>query len=67
VDRVPTHILDLLLPGGMLVAPVGEGADQLLAVVTKDCNGSVSVRRLFGVRFVPLTSVDAQLKDDSEL
>jgi protein-L-isoaspartate(D-aspartate) O-methyltransferase len=51
--EIPQPLLDQLARGGRLVAPVGEG-DQELVVVTKTASG-LTRRTLLGVRFVPMT------------
>ena len=51
--RVPQPLLEQLSPGGRLVIPVGEGFQEL-EVHTRTSHG-VEVRRVFSVRFVPMT------------
>jgi len=47
---------DQLRPGGRIVIPVGkEGWIQNLVVVKKNKNGKISEKKLYGVRFVPMT------------
>ena len=55
VDPVPRTLIDQLAPGGMLVAPVGppEGP-QILQMLEKLPDGSVSAKSLLEVRFPPL-------------
>jgi len=52
--RIPEPLIDQLKPGGRLVSPIGEH-DQDLIVLTKDEDGRVAQRIIFGVRFVPMT------------
>jgi protein-L-isoaspartate(D-aspartate) O-methyltransferase len=51
--RVPPPLLEQLAPGGKLVIPVGEGWQEL-EVHTKTAKG-IEVRKVFPVRFVPMT------------
>jgi protein-L-isoaspartate(D-aspartate) O-methyltransferase len=53
---VPAPLVDQLAPGGRLVIPVGEQAEQDLVIVTRSSDGSLTERRVGGVRFVPLIS-----------
>nr|CCC51723.1 putative protein-L-isoaspartate [Trypanosoma vivax Y486] len=62
-DVVPRSYLNALRPGGCLVVPVGgEDSTQVLRVYTKDEKGCVSQQDRESVRFVPLTSLDHQLR-----
>ena len=55
VAVVPPRLFDQLAEGGRLVLPLGEpAAFQTLTLVTKT-DGRPVVRRLFDVRFVPMT------------
>ncbi|KAL9375429.1 hypothetical protein Peur_032308 [Populus x canadensis] len=58
--EIPQPLLDQLKPGGRMVIPVGN-IFQDLKVVDKE-DGSISVRSETSVRYVPLTSRDAQLR-----
>lgn len=60
--EIPQPLVDQLKPGGRLVIPVGT-TSQELKVVDKDLGGSVTVRDELSVRYIPLTSRDAQLQD----
>ncbi len=53
--------IDQLKPGGRLVIPVGS-IFQDLKVIDKNKDGSLSIRSETSVRYVPLTSRDAQLR-----
>jgi len=56
-DHVPLPLLEQLVPGGILVIPVGPvGGYQELWKITIDEGGQVSSMSLGGVRFVPLVS-----------
>ncbi|KAH8486831.1 hypothetical protein H0E87_025726 [Populus deltoides] len=59
--EIPQPLLDQLKPGGRMVIPVGN-IFQDLKVVDKKEDGSISVRSETSVRYVPLTSRDAQLR-----
>ena len=58
--EIPQPLLDQLKPGGRMVIPVGK-ISQDLKVVDKE-DGSITVRSEISVRYVPLTSRDAQLR-----
>ncbi|XP_011014649.1 PREDICTED: protein-L-isoaspartate O-methyltransferase 1-like [Populus euphratica] len=59
--EIPQPLLDQLKPGGRMVIPVGN-MFQDLKVIDKNEDGSISVRSETSVRYVPLTSKDAQLR-----
>ncbi|KAM0979418.1 hypothetical protein ACFX13_015558 [Malus domestica] len=59
--EIPQPLIDQLRPGGRMVIPVGN-IFQDLKVVDKGLDGSISVRTGTSVRYVPLTSRDAQLR-----
>ncbi len=52
-DHVPQPLIDQLKPGGKLVIPVGDYAQEML-IITRTEDGIVE-RRTIGVRFVPMT------------
>jgi protein-L-isoaspartate(D-aspartate) O-methyltransferase len=52
--RIPTALVDQLADGGRLVAPIGEGFDQVLRRWRRVGSG-LEVEDLIPVRFVPLT------------
>ncbi|KAL3374470.1 hypothetical protein AABB24_006113 [Solanum stoloniferum] len=58
---VPQDLIDQLKPGGRMVIPVGTFF-QDLKVIDKKMDGSISVRSETSVRYVPLTSREAQMK-----
>ncbi|KAH7528323.1 hypothetical protein FEM48_Zijuj05G0060500 [Ziziphus jujuba var. spinosa] len=60
--EIPQPLIDQLKPGGRMVIPVGN-IFQDLKVVDKNLDGSVSVRSETSVRYVPLTTRDAQLRN----
>lgn len=58
---VPQALIDQLKAGGRLVIPLGaRGGVQVLTVVEKDMQGSVTRRKVLDVRFVPLTRNSAK-------
>ena len=59
--EIPQPLIDQLKPGGRLVIPVGN-IFQELKVVDKNEDGSVTMRTETSVRYVPLTSREAQLR-----
>ena len=42
--------------------PVGTTYDQYIKVIDKDANGKISEKKVMGVRYVPLTDKEKQLK-----
>lgn len=60
---LPQALLEQLRPGGRLVIPVGPAAgDQHLMVIDKDEHGAMKKHTVTGVRYVPLTSQESQLR-----
>lgn len=59
--EIPPALIEQLKPGGRMVIPVGN-LFQYLKVVDKNPDGSISVRDETSVRYVPLTSREAQLR-----
>ncbi|KAI3454377.1 hypothetical protein Pfo_011040 [Paulownia fortunei] len=59
--EIPPALVEQLKPGGRLVIPVGN-IFQDLKVVDKNMDGTLSVRSETSVRYVPLTSREAQLR-----
>ena len=54
-DHVPPPLVEQLAPGARMIIPVGEGPEgQVLQVVEKRADGSIGVREVAPVRFVPL-------------
>ena len=53
-DSVPGALLAQLAAGGRLVMPVNEADGQVLIVIEKAADGTLSQRRVAPVRFVPL-------------
>jgi len=52
--RIPQALMDQLAVGGRLLIPVGEADQQVLQLIQRNADGSISVRMLEGCRFVPL-------------
>ncbi|XP_022987121.1 protein-L-isoaspartate O-methyltransferase 1-like isoform X3 [Cucurbita maxima] len=61
--EIPPALIDQLKPGGRMVIPVGN-IFQDLKVVDKDTDGSINIHDETSVRYVPLTSREAQLGDN---
>ncbi len=60
---IPPILVDQLGPGGRMVVPVGvPGREQMLTVVKKAGDGSVTERRCLPVAFVPLVAGDGDEK-----
>ncbi|KAL5076463.1 hypothetical protein RYX36_015447 [Vicia faba] len=59
--EIPQPLIDQLKPGGRMVIPVGN-IFQDLKVVDKNLDGSISIRTETSVRYVPLTSREAQIR-----
>ncbi|KAG1363357.1 protein-L-isoaspartate O-methyltransferase [Cocos nucifera] len=60
--EIPQPLIEQLKPGGRMVIPVGT-VFQDLKVVDKKLDGSVNIRSETSVRYVPLTSRAAQLRN----
>jgi protein-L-isoaspartate(D-aspartate) O-methyltransferase len=52
-DHIPQPLIEQLKPGGRMVIPVGEFAQQLLKITKRD--GELHYESLLPVRFVPMT------------
>ncbi|XAR50264.1 Protein-L-isoaspartate(D-aspartate) O-methyltransferase [Bertholletia excelsa] len=61
--EIPSRLIEQLEPGGRMIIPVGNIFQDLL-VVEKNADGSVSTRTETSVQYVPLTSREAQLRDN---
>ena len=61
---IPPALKQQLKPGGVLLLPVGpEGGEQVFTRVTRSQDGASFVEEpLFGVRYVPLTTAERQLR-----
>lgn len=51
---VPEALAEQLAPGGRLVIPVGNEADQIILIIRKQADGSLTRETSVGCRFVPL-------------
>jgi protein-L-isoaspartate(D-aspartate) O-methyltransferase len=62
-ESIPQVLIAQLAPGGRMVVPIGpRGGEQLLTVIDKNMgDDSFRMTRAFGVRYVPLCSVDEQV------
>ena len=61
--ELPKALVDQLANGGRLVIPIGyPGEGQYIYVIDKDMNGKITQRKELCVSYVPLTSVDKQLR-----
>ena len=63
-EKVPDALRQQLAPGGVLILPVGPaGGDQRFCRVTRSADGATfTEQELFGVRYVPLTTPEKQLR-----
>ena len=65
-EQVPEALKQQLKPGGVLLLPVGPtgGAQEFVRITRDASNPAVfSQKSLFGVRYVPLTTPERQLRD----
>ena len=61
--ELPEALINQLANGGRLVVPVDDArGGQTINIIDKDRNGKISIRKELGVMYVPLTSVEKQLK-----
>lgn len=60
--EIPQALIDQLKPGGRMVIPVGTFVQEL-KVIDKEEDGTITIRTELPVRYVPLTSRAAQLRD----
>ena len=59
--EIPKDLVEQLDKGGRMFIPVGT-YDQYIYIVDKDMNGNVSKKKYMGVRYVPLTDKEKQLR-----
>lgn len=52
--RIPPALLEQLAPGGRMVIPLGDASEQVLQLLHRNPDGTISATRLEGCRFVPL-------------
>ena len=60
-DGVPQDLINQLDNGGRMFIPVGTW-DQWIKVIDKDKNGKITQSKVMGVRYVPLTDKEKQLR-----
>ena len=60
----PQALIDQLSLGGRLVIPVGKEEQELVAYDRDAITGLVTKTVLFGVRYVPLTDKESQIKSE---
>ena len=60
-DKIPQDLIDQLDKGGRMFIPVGTW-DQWIKVIDKDNQGNIKEKKVMGVRYVPLTDKEKQLK-----
>lgn len=53
-DKPPSALIDQLVVGGIMIAPVGEAGSQMLKRYKKEAEDIYSVQDIMPVRFVPL-------------
>ncbi|MBW7914916.1 MAG: protein-L-isoaspartate(D-aspartate) O-methyltransferase [Taibaiella sp.] len=51
---IPEKLLEQLKPGGIMVAPIGEGVGQKMTRITKDAAGNIHKEELGDFSFVPM-------------
>lgn len=62
-DYLHDELVKQLKNNGRMMIPVGkQNENQYINIVDKDENGNVTVQKVLGVRYVPLTSKEKQLK-----
>lgn len=62
-ERIPEELINQLDFGGRMFIPVGPpGGDQNIYVVDKNMKGEITRKSIMGVSYVPLTSVEKQLR-----
>lgn len=62
-EIIPETLIDQLNLNGRMMIPVGnQNESQFIYLVDKDSQGKVTLNKLIGVRYIPLTSKTHQLK-----
>jgi len=61
--QMPKALMEQLKEGGRMIIPVGGADAQYIEQVDKSLDGKISREKMMGVRYVPLTSKEKQLRD----
>jgi len=59
---MPHALIEQLKPGGRMVIPVGTSRQEILAVDKSTDGSDVRITPMLGVRYIPLTTPEAQLR-----
>lgn len=58
--NIPQKLVEQLVPGGRMVIPVGEGAEQKMLLAVKSANGEIDLSEHGDFRFVPMLNDKAR-------
>ena len=56
--HIPVQLKEQLAPGGILIIPVGDAANQKMVKVSKSLTSTYEIQELGNFRFVPLKGKD---------